>query len=61
VILTGGARYAIVARAPGGGGGNAVKWLTDTSSPDYTGGNREASGDAGANGKAISTRITSFS
>jgi len=49
VFLTGGARYAIVARAPGGGGGNAVKWLTDTSSPDYTGGNREASGDAGAN------------
>jgi hypothetical protein len=48
VYLTAGMRYAIVARAPGGGGGNTVKWLTDTSAPDYTGGNRESSGDSGA-------------
>ncbi len=48
VDLIAGTRYAIVARAPGGGGGNAVKWLTDTTAPDYPGGNREASGDSGA-------------
>jgi len=46
--LTAGSRYAIVARAPGGGGGNAVKWMTDSTAPDYTGGNRESSGDSGA-------------
>ena len=49
VSLTAGTKYAIVARAPGGGGGNAVKWLTDGTAPDYVGGNRESSGDSGAN------------
>lgn len=49
VNLTAGTKYAIVARAPGGGGGNAVRWQTDSTAPDYTGGNRESSGDSGAN------------
>lgn len=46
--LSAGVKYAIVARAPGGGGGNAVKWQTDSTSTAYAGGNRESSGDAGA-------------
>jgi len=48
VNLVAGTKYAIVARAPGGGGGNAVKWMTDSTAPDYTSGNRESSGDSGA-------------
>jgi hypothetical protein len=46
--LTGGMKYAIVVRVPGGGGGNVVKWLHDSTSPDYNTGNRESSGDSGA-------------
>ncbi len=46
--ITGGKKYAIVVRAPGGGGGNVVKWMHDSTTPDYNNGNRESSGDAGA-------------
>lgn len=44
--LVGGTKYAIVVRAPSGGGGNVVKWLHDAEGT-YAGGNREASGDSG--------------
>jgi hypothetical protein len=47
VNLNSGVKYALVVRAPMGGGGNVVKWLTDTSAPDYACGSRESSGDGG--------------
>ena len=50
--LTSGIKYAIIVRAPGGGGGNVVKWLHDNTAPDYKTGNRESSGDSGATWQA---------
>jgi len=42
-----GTKYAIVVRAPAGGGGKVVKWFHDEAGT-YAGGNRETSADSGS-------------
>jgi hypothetical protein len=50
-----GTKYAIVLDVPFGNASNTIRWLSDGSSPSYTGGNLIGSNDDGANWSAYTT------
>lgn len=58
--LAAGLKYAIILSAPAGNITNSVGWRQDSSSPTYTGGNKEISTNAGVSWSSSLTRDMLF-